>query len=130
MRATTFFINTAIICYNCSRYSIVRLKEGFRKISLVGVESEALAIVLVSCNDCIANGVYNSKTSWLPKYTVAQDYRQIIRHIGSILGITPNIVLSTKFSVTAFKLKFCMSVYNIGEIFNISCVDSPSIRVF
>jgi hypothetical protein len=130
MSPTSFFINTVMICYNCSHYSSIRLRQGFRKISLVAQESEGLDIVMVACDECIANGAHKPMSSWLPKYVVTQDYRYVFRQISSMLAFTPNIALSIKFSVTAFRLKFCMRVYDIREIFNIPSVAPPSIRVF
>ena len=130
MVQTPFFVNTAMICYNCPRFSEIRLKRGFRQIYLVGQETEALDIVFVSCDKCIKNGAHKPMSAWLPKYVDPQNYAHIIRALQSMRGCTPNIVQSIKFSLTTLTFKFFMRVYDIGEIFNISSVDTPNIKVF
>jgi hypothetical protein len=126
---TPFFVNTAMLCYNCRRVAILRLNRSRRKISVYKQEEEVLDIVFVSCSACINQGAHQPLTSLLPKHIDPLPYIPITSELALMYGCTPCLEKFPKFSITAFCFKMVMRVYDTGEIFHIKDANVLCIKI-
>jgi hypothetical protein len=127
---TPFFVNTAMLCHNCRRVAVVRLHRSWRNISPpYAHEEEVLDIVLVSCSACISQGAHRPLTSMFPKYLDPVPYIPVTSVLSSIYNCTPCAERFPKFSLTAWRFKWTMRVYDTSEIFDFKNANVPCITI-
>jgi hypothetical protein len=127
MPVTDFFVNTAMICYNCRRTAIVRLKQSYREVACFDQEVEVLDVVFVSCIVCLSilSNVYNPATADIVKHVNLGDYSSELRSLVYIFGCTPSILQEKKLSI--LKIRQMPIVRDTREIFHV--VDVPQANI-
>lgn len=119
MPKTKFFVNTAMVCYNCCRTAVVRFHQSWREVTLMGFDTEVLDIVFVSCVTCrTLPHVHRPMSALFPKYIDPQRYQLVIHSLVDIFRCSPNID-QAYFSITALKIKSLTRIFDPLEIYNL-----------
>ena len=130
MPETLFFVNTAMICYNCRRVAVIRMKQSWRRLALIAPSSEALDVIFVSCTVCLdLPGVHHPYISVLKKYVDPQGYSTTIGILEHIFGCSPSFLVERKFSITALKMKNFAQVRDITEVYYMPTVPDRNIMI-
>jgi hypothetical protein len=129
MPETTFWVNTAMMCYHCQRVAIVRMRQSWRQLTQVGIESEALDVVFVVCAVCLTLPNAHHPYILLRRYVDPRSYSLGINILAHIFNCTANIQLERKFSITALRIKKLAKIRDITEIFYVPAVPHYNIMI-
>lgn len=130
MLKTGFYVNTAIVCYNCRRAAVVRSMQSWRNVFPVGQETEVLDIVFVSCAICLTlPHVHNPLVSRFRSHVDPQKYSNPIRSLMHIFGYTPLILDEVIFWIKAFRIKDLVQIRDVSEVFNMSTIPEENVMI-
>lgn len=118
MSQTSFYVNTALVCFNCRRTAVIRLKESRREIILIKAEREALDIVFVACVSCLKYPhIHDPGLALVPRYVESRLYLDQIQHLVYIFDCTPSIDEASAFSLTSWRTKIFTRIYDTSNVF-------------
>ncbi|KAH9206502.1 hypothetical protein DL95DRAFT_469534 [Leptodontidium sp. 2 PMI_412] len=130
MRQTSFYVNTALVCFNCRRIAVIRLKESWRAVTRVGDEKEVLDIVFVVCAPCLKYPhIHDPGQALIPRYLESRLYLDQIQSLVYMFDCTPSIDEAPSFSLTSWKTKVFTRIYDTTDIFYISSIPDASIMI-
>lgn len=130
MSTTKYFTNTVMLCYNCRRTAVVRLKRSRRHVLPLPRESEVLDLVFVACKSCQRMPhVHNPFKDWLPSFVDPDLYKENIHHLQDIFRCTRQVVLETRFSMRSLGFVQSARIHDSEEIFDIPYVPHPNVIV-
>jgi hypothetical protein len=112
-----FYVYTAMVCYNCRRDEVVRLKQSWRNIYRTGKEKEALDVVLVSCPTCLEYPyIHNPLKAVTAKYIDIGLYIDIIDAFSRRYNCTASILEEKRFSIMVWGFKSFTRVRDISDV--------------
>ncbi|KAE9373866.1 hypothetical protein N431DRAFT_535429 [Stipitochalara longipes BDJ] len=129
MPETTFWVNTAMMCYHCQRVAIVKMRQSWRQVKQVGIESEVLDVVFVVCAVCLTLPNAHQPYISLRRYVDPRAYSRGINILAHIFNCTANIQQERKFSITALRVKKLAKIRDITEIFYVPAVPDNNIII-
>ena len=125
MPPTTFWVNTALVCYKCRRTGIIRLMQSWRDVYCIGQELEVLEIVFVTCVLC--KNLFNSL---IPLYIdPLKYYPNPIQDLEQIFGCTRSILQRNTFVLNRMKKKTVAKLYDESEVFYMPAVPEANVMV-
>jgi hypothetical protein len=130
METTSFYVNTAMVCYNCCRTALVRLKETGGQLYVIDDETEKLDIFFVVCASCLTlPHVHDPITALIPKYVHSRIYSDAINAVSKFVCCTPNLHEQKKFSITSLRIKWLTKIRDVSEIFSVSTLPDANIMI-
>lgn len=132
MAKTDFYVNTALVCYKCSRTAVVRLKQSWRTLAPADGEKEVLDVVFVSCVCCLTLlHVHDPTTTIIRKYVNLnlKKYSDLLEIFEDIFECKPSIFKERKFSITEFKMKEVVLIRDANDIFYMPAVPDANIKI-
>jgi hypothetical protein len=130
MSKTTFYVNSAMICHNCCRTAVIRLKESRKQHFPISREKDVLEITFVSCGVCLTlPHVYDPIAATFSKYVELQSYSSVIDSLVYIFGCLPRIAQEKTFSFKDLGMKNSVMIRDITTIFDVSNVPDSHIMI-
>ncbi|PMD42319.1 hypothetical protein L207DRAFT_308264 [Hyaloscypha variabilis F] len=130
MPKTSFYVNTAMVCFNCRRSAVVRLMQSWRVVALHRKETEVLDVVFVACSRCLTlPHVHNPGTALIPKYLDTKIYSDTIDTLIHIFNCSPTVLKEKRFCITTFTWEDLTMIRDILEIFYMPSVPDANIMI-
>jgi hypothetical protein len=130
METTSFYVNTAMVCYNCCRSALVRLKKTGGQLSVIDDETEKLDIFFVVCASCLTlPHVHDPTAALIPKYVHSRIYSDATSAVSKFVCCTPYVYEQKKFSITSLKIKRLAKIRDVSEIFPVGTLPDANIMI-
>ena len=131
MQKTPFYVNTALMCFNCPKTAVLRLKDSWREVVPLGNDTEVLDVVFTVCITCLKYPhVHDPVTAVIPRYL---DYRFYlvgpVQSLVKLFNCEPSIYSQRKFSITALRCKTLTRIRDPDELFDIRAIPDANIMI-
>ncbi|KAH7364896.1 hypothetical protein BKA65DRAFT_591149 [Rhexocercosporidium sp. MPI-PUGE-AT-0058] len=131
MPPTPFYVNTALICYNCPKTAVLRLDESWREVTRLGKDTDVLDVIFTVCVTCLRYPhVHDPGTAVIPRYLDHRIYLHgSVQPLVELFNCQPSIYSQRKFSVTALRCKVLTRIRDPDDLFDTRAIPDANIMI-